>query len=124
MTRFGTPVTMRGGSGSLHNHLGASRTFPQALLGVSMRDVINELMQVGQTYPGLQRVSKPPDQPVAWKGCGSCREGLPRSPQIRRSATNPSDIVSSEIPPRREAELPRVDKNRPFHAWSITGVLK
>jgi hypothetical protein len=30
-------------------------------------------------------------------------------------------MVRSEIPPRRKAELPRVEKNRPLHAWSITG---
>jgi hypothetical protein len=42
---------------------------------------------------------------------------------MRRSARNSSAIVRSEIPPRREAEVPRVEKNRPFNAWPITGLL-
>jgi hypothetical protein len=30
----------------------------------------------------------------------------------------------SEIPLRRKAKLPRVEKNRPFHAWPITVPLR
>jgi hypothetical protein len=50
--------------------------------------------------------------------------GVPRLPQKRRSARNSSAIVRSENPPRRKAEVPRVEKNRPFHAGSITALCR
>jgi hypothetical protein len=39
-----------------------------------------------------------------------------------KNLKNSSAIVSSEIPPRRKVVVPRVEKNRPFHAGSIAAL--
>src|SRR5450755_739580 len=69
----------------------------------------------------MQTTTTPLDQPMAWKGCGSSREGVPRSPQKRRCATNssanckkrdPSPSKGRGPPGREEPPLPRLVDHR------------
>jgi hypothetical protein len=101
MTRVDIRVAMSGGSVPFHNYV----------------DAFSHYHVVSRKQ--YERLSINP-----WRGRVAVllERGMPRLPQKRRSAMNSSDIVSSEITPRRKAVIPRVEKNRPFHAWPITGV--
>ena len=102
VTRVATRVAMRGGSGPLITTGMRSQPAPLHLAHRINNPVINRWR--GRVAVLLER------------GCPARRRGE-EAQRIR------AQIVRSEISPPREAEVPRVEKNRPFHAGSITGVL-
>ena len=70
-----------------------------------------------------QQYQHPGDEPLAWKGCGSSREWGDLTANENGDADAFGCDERTPSLPYAAKEYPRVEKNRPFHAWAITGLL-